>query len=423
MTRIYLFVALYLAIVCAHIEAGDFMASKSLDEQMKTYQQLVNNNPHNVSALNKLAYVYIRKVRQTVDFSYNISAEKLLRQALTIDSKNYDSLLFLSIVSMAQHRFADSRDMALKAISVNAYGSGAYGILGDAYYELGSYQQSADAYDRMGDLKPGSPYYARISSYRALAGDPEGAIGIMQAALEASDQSDSEDHSWYLLQLGNLAFESGKTEEAETYFRQSLHFYPASYNALAGLAKVKAAHGKPEEAIAFYQKAIAIVPMPEFVAALGDIYTSLNRAPEAEKQYALVEYIGQISNVNQEIYNRQIAVFYADHDRKLEKALKLVQNEIAIRKDVYGYDALAWCLYKNGKIPESVKAIREALRMKTKDAKLFYHAGMIYVAAGRPAEAKTFLKTALAIQPHFHPLFARNAEETIRKIEEPFKRS
>jgi len=127
--------------------------------------------------------------------------------------------------------------------------------------------------------------------------------------------------------------------------------------------------------------------------------------------------------VNQEIYNRQIAVFYADHDRKLEEALKLAQNEIAIRKDVYGYDALAWCLYKNGKIPESVKAIREALRMKTKDAKLFYHAGMIYVAAGRPAEAKTFLKTALAIQPHFHPVFAGNAEETIRKIEVPFKRS
>lgn len=416
-------IALFLAIVCAHIEARDLIASRSLDDQMKTYQELVKNNPRNVSALNKLAYIYTRKVRQTVDFSYNLSAEKLLRQALAIDPQNYDSLLFLSIVHMAQHRFAAARNLALKAISVNSYGSGAYGILGDAYCELGAYEQCADAYDKMGDLKPGAPYYARVSLYRALAGDPKEAIEIMKEALEASDPRDPEDYSWYLLQLGNLSFESGKTGDAEMYFRQSLQSNPASSNALAGLARVKAAQGKPGEAITFYEKAIAIVPMPEFAAALGDIYLSVGRAEDAEKQYALVEYIGKINKVNQEIYNRQIALFYADHNRKLEEALKLVQSEIAIRKDVYGYDALAWCLYKNGKIAESVKAIGEALRMKTKDAKLFYHAGIIYAAAGRQAEADIFLRKALSIQPHFHPLYAREAEEMIQKTNQPAKRS
>ncbi len=415
MTRIHLLPAFVVAILCTNVYGRNLTAPKSLDEQMKTYQELVKNDPQNVQALNKLAYVYIRKVRQTVDFSYNVSAEKLLRQALTFAPQNYDSLLYLSIVQMAQHRFADARDMALKAIAANSYGSGAYGILGDAYYELGAYEQCADAYDKMGDLKPGAPYYARVSSYVALAGNPASAPAMMKDALEASDPGDSEDYSWYLLQLGNLAFESGKTGEAESYFRKSLQLNPASYNAFAGLARVKAAQGEPKEAITFYEKAIAIVPMPEFAAALGDIYMSMRRTAEAEKQYALVEYIGKISKINQEIYNRQIALFYADHSRKLEEGLKLAQNEIAIRKDVYGYDALAWCLYKNGKIAEAITAIKEALRMKTKDAKLMYHAGMLYAAAGRSAEASTYLKRALSIQPHFHPLYAGEAEKMIRK--------
>lgn len=405
------------------VQAREAASTISPDEQMKIYQDLVKSNPENTAALNKLAYLYIRKVRQTVDFSYNISAGKLLQQALAVEPHNYDSLLFLSMVSMAQHRFSDARDTALKAVAANPYGSGAFGILGDAYYELGQYKQCADAYDRMGDLRPGAPYYARVSAFRNLAGDPKGAMELMQEAMEASDYTDTEDHAWYLLQLGNLAFDSGQTSQAESYFKQSLQLYPGSYNSLAGLAKVKAAQGKPQEAIALYQRAIAIVPMPDFAASLGDLYTSLGRTAEAEQQYKLVEYIGLISKVNQEIYNRQIALFYADHDRKLEEALKLAQNEIAVRKDIYGYDALAWCLYKNGRIPESVIAIKQALSMGTKDARLDYHAGIIYAAAGQSAKAEQFLKTALSIQPHFHLLYAAKAEAMVRKIETPAKKS
>jgi tetratricopeptide (TPR) repeat protein len=392
------------------------MAGKSLDEEMINYQHLVKKDPSDVSSLNNLAYIYIRKVRQTVDFRFNTSAEKLLQEALAIDPKNYDSWLYLSIVYMARHNFELARETALKALSINDSGSGALGILGDACYELGLYDQAAGAYDKMGDLRPGSPYYARAASYRNLMGDPNGAIEIMKEAFEASDPRDLEDYAWYLLQLGNFSFDSGKISQAEKFYRRSLELYPASYNALAGLAKVCFAQGKTDEAIALYQKAIAIVPMPDFVAGLGDIYLSLGRSVDAEKQYALVEYIGMISKINQEIYNRQLALFYADHDRKLEEALKLAENEIQIRKDVYGYDALAWCLYKNGRIPEAMKAMTKALQLGTKDAKLFFHAGMIY-RKSKPSAAKKCLRAALHTNPFFHPIYSVEAQGTLRQLQ------
>ena len=39
---------------------------------------------------------------------------------------------------------------------------------------------------------------------------------------------------------------------------------------------------------------------------------------------SLVEYIGHLNSVNQTLYNRELAVFYADHDMKLPQALDSV---------------------------------------------------------------------------------------------------
>jgi tetratricopeptide (TPR) repeat protein len=393
-------VALFILLGFVPIDAG------TLNEEIKYYEEFVKENPKQLEAMNRLAYLYTQKVRQTADFSYNLLAEKLVHQILQIQSKNNDALLSLSIIYMAQHNFIAARDSALKAISANANNPGALGILGDAYFELGDYHQCAKAYQKMGSLWPSAPYYARVAALRVVEGDREKGLELMKEALQSTNPRNIEDRSWYSMQLGNFYFDSGKTLEAEKYFKTAVHLNPISYNAWAGLAKVSVAQNKPADAIKFYEKAIAIVPMPDFAASLGDLYGSLGRKAEAEKQYSLVAVIGLLSKVNQEAYNRQLALFYADHDRNLDEALKLVQSEIAVRKDIYGYDALAWCLYKKGKIPESVKAMQQALRMGTKDVKLFYHAGIIYSAAGRIAEGNEFLRKALKIQPNFPPLYA-----------------
>jgi tetratricopeptide (TPR) repeat protein len=396
---------------------NDPASGKTLDEQIQLYQEKVKKNSGDVVQRNQLAYAYIRKVRATADQAYNDLAEKLLTRTLEMDSNNYEALVYLGLVHMSQHRFSEAKVFAKKAIEVSPDHSDAYGVLGDASFELGLYNECADAYQRMMDLRPSTAAYSRVFYYRRLTGDLEGATAMMLRAYQSADFRDPENIAWCLLQLGNLSFNSGKIEEAEIIYQKSLDTLPKYFNAFAALGKVKAAQGKTKEAIALYQKAIAIVPLPEFVASLGDLYQSIGNTKEAEKQYQLVEYIGLISKANQEVYNRSLALFYADHDRKLKEALTLAQNEIEVRKDVYGYDALAWCLYKNGNVPEAAKAMQEALKMETKDSILFFHAGMIYEKLSRLADAKKYLEQARALNPHFHLLFAKTAEETIQKID------
>jgi tetratricopeptide (TPR) repeat protein len=157
--------------------------------------------------------------------------------------------------------------------------------------------------------------------------------------------------------------------------------------------------------------------MPIFIAELGDLYAKTGDQANAQKQYALVEYIGLLGHVNQVLHNRDLALFYADHDMKLTEALDLAQKELEVRHDVYTWDALAWALYKNGKLEDAARASQKAMRFGTRDPLLLFHAGMIAEGQGQREHARTELKQALQINPHFHLVYANEAKQRLAAID------
>jgi tetratricopeptide (TPR) repeat protein len=177
---------------------------------------------------------------------------------------------------------------------------------------------------------------------------------------------------------------------------------------------VSVAEGRLIEAIGLYQKAIGIIPLPVYAAALGDVYAKAGKPAEARKQYGLVEYIGRLNNFNRIVYNRELSVFYADHDIHPQEALDLARKEFEVRHDIYTWDTLAWALYRNNRQQEAADAMKEALRLDTKDALLFFHAGMIYDRLGDKEKAGDYLHRAMALNPQFHLLFADVARATLR---------
>ena len=87
------------------------------------------------------------------------------------------------------------------------------------------------------------------------------------------------------------------------------------------------------------------------------------------------------------------------------------------RRDVYGYDALAWALLANDRADEARVQMAEALALGTRDAKLLYHAGMIEAALGNDAAARNYLEDALATDPSFDPLAVHTARTTVRELD------
>jgi tetratricopeptide (TPR) repeat protein len=387
-------------------------------------QAVAAANPKDAKAYASLGAAYFQRARETGDVSDYELAEQALNKSLEIDANDFSAapaLETLAEVCMGEHRFADALTHAQKALALGSGDLSPFAIVGDAYADMGEYDKARDAYRRLtpGDV-PASPRmtYARDSrlAYLSLVkGDTGEAIRLMELAVEEGTEAEiaSENLAWLSYELGEFETQSGDAAAADAAYRAALRIHPGDYRALAGLAKLRANYGRYAEAITLYRKAIAVVPMPIFVAGLGDVYERIGDRAEAKKQYDLVEYIGRLGLVNQVLHNRDLALFYADHDTKLDEGLALAHKEFEVRHDIYTWDALAWALYKNGRFDEAAKASNEALNYGTQDSLLLFHAGMIAAKLGQADRAQKELKQAIAINPHFHLLYAEAAKNEI----------
>jgi tetratricopeptide (TPR) repeat protein len=270
-------------------------------------------------------------------------------------------------------------------------------------------------------LETGDDLYAhaRSAALSSSRGDVAGALAALERALARgrAEGRPAEALAWVKWQLGQEHWGRGDLAAAETAYRNALVTLPGYHRALASLAQVFVGRGRGPEAIPLLEQAIAVVPQLDYVVALGDLHAALGRPDAADRQYELAEHIGRLSMLNRVLYNRELAWFYADHDRRLDEALALARRELETRQDVHAHDLLAWTLYKTGQ-PEAARGpMAEALRLGTRDARLFYHAGMIERRLGNTAGAAAHLREALAINPYFHPRQADEARRTLEELE------
>jgi tetratricopeptide (TPR) repeat protein len=390
------------------------------DRAVTRAQRLLQRNSRDATVYYRLGDAYTQKARETGDLKYIDLAEKALQTCLEIAPDHSGAARHLAYAMYMRHGFDEAATQAQKAVALDPTDSHAYGILGDAYLEVGKYAAATHAYQRMMHLQADLYAYSRLSGLKSLQGDTAGASADLERAIQLGQAQERppESIAWAMWQLGNESLAYGHLLAAEVSYLQALDTFPDYYRALAGLAQVRAAQQRYPEAVDLYHKAIAIVPLPDYAAALGDVYAKLGRPEDAQKQYDLVEYIGYLNTLNKVLYNRELAYFYADHDRKLAEALDLAKRELEVRQDIYAYDVLAWALYKNDRPQEALIAMREALKLGTKDARLFFHAGMIHHRLAEPEKARDYLRRALATNPHFHLLHADVAEHTLREIEQ-----
>jgi tetratricopeptide (TPR) repeat protein len=389
------------------------------EQAIRFLEGRVKRDPDDFIALNKLAGYYLLRLRETGNVTWLNLAERAARGSLKAipAEQNAGGLSLLAQVEFASHDFASARDHAGQLTRLEPRKAYPYLLLGDALTELGDYEAARSAFREM--ERRGSADVAartRLARMAALTGDNARAerfyVDALNLAVEAVPQS-RETIAWCRWQLGETAFGAGDYDRAEKHYRDSLVTFPDYYRALAGLGRALAAKGAINGAIEHYERAVRILPDPASVSALGDLLQVAGRTKEAEAQYALCEQTARISAAGGQLYNRQLALYYADHGLKSGEAYQLAKREYETRRDVYGADALAWAALKAGKIDEARQAAKDALRLGTQDAKLFYHAGMVARAAGDREAAQEYLRRALNLSPRFDPRQSQVAKQAL----------
>jgi tetratricopeptide (TPR) repeat protein len=388
--------------------------SVPVDKEIDAAMSFIEKVPDSAAGYNQLAALYIKRARETGDFSLNKNAENAVHKALAVAPADESALKLQASLHLTFHRFAEGLELGKRLLKDYPDDAFVYGVLTDANAELGNYPEAVAAAQRMVDLKPNSNSYARVAHLRSLNGDHKGAVDMYKLAARTADPQDKEAQSWCLTQLGQELWRNGKYSEAEKVFDEALQVFPGYHLALAGKGRSLASRGEHAAAVQALTEAKDRFPNTDTIILFGDVYSEKGEPEKAREMYELVqggeEKLGELHDAH------RVALFWADHDMNLDEALVIAREDYKQVKDIYAADILAWCLYKKGHLTEAKAMVTEAMRLKTKDARIYYHAGMIELALNKRQEAKRMLEKALSLNPGFDIVQAAHSRKALESI-------
>ena len=374
--------------------------------QVAALQEQLRATPHDAKSLALLGLAYEQRARETGDPSYYPKAGGVLRRALALEPNDLVATSGLGSLALSQHRFGEALRLGRRAVALSPTTARNYGVVGDALVELGRYREAFAAFDRMAAMRPGLAAYARVSYARELLGRFEPAVYAMRLAVDAAaDQPEAS--AWTHVQLGKLFWAHGRLGAAAAEYRLALRAFPGYVHAYDALAQVEWALGHRTTAIALERRAVAAIPLPQFVGALGDMLHLAGRNAEASRQYETVDGIRRLLAANGVRTDLETAVFDIDHGVRLRASLALARRAQRERPSIDGDDALAWALARNGRCADALRYSERALRLGTQDATKLFHRAYVEHCLGR--DARPWARRALALNPHFSPLWAPTA--------------
>ena len=348
------------------------------DADIAFYEQRVRADPIGARDRARLAALYLQRARETGDYGDYRRAEALARRSVALrTSHNAATYSLLATALLAQHRFLEALEAARALAARDPENVSARALVAEVELELGRYDAAGAAFAALWPKRRELAVAPRLARWAEIRGDTGLARRLLAGALtEALRRPDlpREQLAWFYLRVGDQALRTGRLADAEYAFRAGLAVFPGDSRLPAALARLARARGRWRDVLSWGDRALAGVPDPATFGLVSDAYAVLGDTARAG-EYARAMEIAVAGQPGQ--WHRAWSLFLLDHHRRVPEVVAKVREELKTRRDVYGYDLLAWALHLAGRDIEARVAVRQALAWGTKDPQLLGHAAAI----------------------------------------------
>jgi tetratricopeptide (TPR) repeat protein len=333
------------------------------DSDIVFYRARVERDPTGAMDLARLARLYMQRARETGDYADVIRAESASRASLhNRVPHNASAAQILAASLLSEHRFVEALDVERGLVAYDPARISYRAAYGEIAFELGRYDEARGTFDSLRSRAQDLSVAPRLARWEEIEGHTAAARHWLRVARdEALRRPDlpREQVAWMWLRSGDVELRAGRPDVAAFDYGQGLAAHPDDYRVLAAMAHLDAVEHRWRSAIAAGEQAIVSNLDPATLGTLSDAYGSLGDTAKAA-DYARVMEVAVSRQPGS--YHRAWSLFLLDHGRRVPEVLAKARTELTTRQDIYGWDVLAWALYRSGRIGEAKSAMTRAGR-------------------------------------------------------------
>ncbi len=372
------------------------------ERDLERFHKRLTEDPYSAADHTTLALLYFERARATGSYEDVVLAESNARESLALrSSHNSAPYLVLAYSLLDQHRFQEAYDAATILAQLDPQPAHV-ALRGETLMELGRYDAAAAVFRSLQGEKANLAVLPRLARWEEIAGRRDHARELLYRARDLADKRSDlnpEQRVVFQFRIGEFELRNGRLEAAETAFNAGLAVRPGDYRIIAQQARLEALRRNWPLAIELGSEAISHTLEPGTLGLISDAYAMLGDTASAGEFMRAMEVtvLGQ-----QRSFHREWSHFLLDHEVQFQQVHEEATRDLRQRTDIYGYDLIAWALYKQKKYADAKSFSLKALQLGTQDASLYYHAGMIEVALGNGKAGARHLKHALKLNKTWH---------------------
>lgn len=351
------------------------------DTQIAVWNIALTADPVSAMAMGQLAALHLQRAREGGTFNDYLQAEALARRSLdTRVKRNAATAVTLTQALLAQHRFTEALTVTEALVAWEPEQPEYRALLGEVAMEVGRDSVAEAAFTYVWSARRNLSVAPRLVRWLEITNHVQKARSVIRAARdEAVARRDvaKESKAWFQMRLGDIEWRAGNLRAAADAYRAGLAIEPGDPRLMAAMARLADALDRPDDVIAWSERAMAVQLEPGTLALLARTYASRRDTAKASEYEQALEVV---SKAQSGAYHRVWSLYSLDHGGEIDTVVARALDELQSRQDVYGYDLAAWALFRAGRLGEARTMMAKALRFNTPDPQLAAHAAAIAAA-------------------------------------------